>query len=91
MIDQYCSNNVVAIQEALSVFFEMLEGNLDSKIHAFNLLFNLSIHMNLMVEHLPRLEGEALPDAPPSPPASQLQQSALWFCRAHAPPPPPSR
>ena len=54
----------------------MLEGTSESKVHAFNLLFNMSVHMNLISEHLPRLEGEALPDAPPSPPASQLAQSA---------------
>ena len=75
MIDQYCAGNIAATQEALSIFFEMLEGDSESKVHAFNLLFNLAVHVNLMMEHLPRLEGEALPGAAPSPPVSQLMQS----------------
>ena len=54
--------------------------------------------MNLISEHLPRLEGEALPDAAPSPPASQTAQSTslriplrrphhLTPTLTHAPPP----
>ena len=86
LIDQYCSKNLLAIQEALSIFFEMLEGNVESKVHAFNLLFNLSVHMNLIVEHLPRLEGEGMLDAEPSPPTSDLLKSACAPCRFTARP-----
>jgi hypothetical protein len=76
LLDQYCTGNSEAIQESLSVFFEMLEGNSESQVHAFTLLFNLAVHINLMSEHLPRLEGEAgLPESAPVPSASQIEAS----------------
>lgn len=35
----------------LSIFFEMLRSsNVDTRVHAFNILFNLSVHINLLDE-----------------------------------------
>ncbi len=47
----YVSDGASASRLLLSLMFEMLESpQMHTKIHAFNLLWNLSIHMNLLEE-----------------------------------------
>lgn len=50
-VDMYCSDGAVASQVILSILFEMLASSIAStRIHAFNLLFNLSVHIHLLEE-----------------------------------------
>lgn len=61
LVDMYCSDGDAASRLLLSLLFEMLESSqTHTKVHAFNLLWNLSIHMNLLEEiaTLPEEGGE---------------------------------
>jgi len=65
LIDLYCANDKLAIKHTLSIFFEMLETNkVEVKLHAFNLLFNLSIHVTLYEESTP-LQNPSIVDKVP--------------------------
>lgn len=58
MIDQYCTRDLDASAQLLALFFELLEGNNESKVHAFNLLFNLAVHVNMYDEYFPKLGAD---------------------------------
>ncbi|KAL6073543.1 Protein timeless [Balamuthia mandrillaris] len=56
LVDMYCADESTSSRIMLSLFFEMLgSDNSDTQIHAFNLLLNLSVHINLM-EPIPALD-----------------------------------
>lgn len=69
-MDQYCFGEVAAQQQLLSLFFELLdESSTESKVHAFNLLFNIVVHANMMAEYFPKVGGEKIGgDAAPQSP-----------------------
>jgi hypothetical protein len=53
LIDIYCTeiDGMNAAQILLALLFEMLSSSLtENKVHAFNLIFNLSVHINLLEE-----------------------------------------
>jgi hypothetical protein len=51
LVDMYVSDPAAASRIMLSLLFEMLDSSQTyTKVHAFNLLFNLSVHMNLLEE-----------------------------------------
>lgn len=59
LVDIYCAADAVAIDAISAVFLELLAGDTDSRVHAFNLAFNLSVHLYLLEEAYPLQAGNA--------------------------------
>lgn len=86
LIDIYCGDERAASQLLLSILFELLAApSAEVRLHAFNLLFNLSIHMNLLEETA--LLAEVSSPAPTSPEADRgrqqierIQEELLQVC-----------